>query len=405
MREFNKLWAGQSVSLLGTALTLFALPTLAVLVLRATPVQVGALSALETVPFPVLGLIVGVLADRFSRKRIMVVADLVRFVALATIPVCALLHVLQMPVLYAVALVNGTASVFFGISYQSYLPVVVSNDRLTDANTKLEFSNSGAQIAGNALGGVLVQWLGAPVAIAVNAASYLVSVASLALIGVQEQPHAGPQLSVRQGFHEMREGLHIVLHSSDLRWIACATATINFGGSIIGAVALIYAYRVLHLQPALLGLVWGFAEIGFVGALLAGRMRARFGLRATLIAMLAINSLAAGAMLLAQLGWPYVALFACAAISAVAVPIYNVNQISYRQALVNVRVQGRMNATMRTFVWGTLPLGALTGGWLGAFLGVPAAIAVGALFSGCSALWLLPLRERDAFDRTHAVKA
>lgn len=397
MGEFNKLWAGQSVSLLGTALTMFALPTLAVLVLHATPVQVGALSALETVPFPVLGLFVGVIADRSSRRKIMIVADLVRFSALATIPVCAWLHILQMPVLYGVAFVSGTASVFFGISYQSYLPVVVSNDRLTDANTKLEFSNSGAQIAGNALGGALVQWLGAAAAIAVDAASYLVSVTSLALIGVREQPHEGPELSVRQVVREMREGLHIVIHSPDLRWIACATASINFGGSVIGAVALIYAYRILHLQPALLGLVWGFAEIGFVGALLSGRVRARLGLRATLVTMLAINSAASGVMLLAQVGWPYAALFVSAAMSAVTVPIYNVNQVSYRQALVDTRVQGRMNATMRTFVWGTLPLGALAGGWLGASLGVPAAIAIGAFLSGCSALWLLPLRERATF--------
>lgn len=375
---------------------MFALPTMAVLVLHATPLQVGALAALQTVPFPVLGMFVGVLADRYSRRRMMIAADIVRFFALGAVPVCAGLHVLSMPLLYGVGLASGVASVFFGINYQSYVPVVVTTQQLTDANTKLEFSNSGAQMAGSALAGALVQWIGAAGAIAVDALSYLASIISLATIRKREAAHEGPKLSLRQGLREMREGLRIVLHSPDLRWITCATATINFGGSMINAVALIYAYRNLHLKPGLLGVVYGVSEIGFVGALLSTRVRAAFGLRATLMASLAIDGVAAACMLFAQLGWPYVALFCSSALSALTVPIYNVNQISYRQALVDVRMQGRMNATVRTFVWGTLPFGAAAGGYLGSALGVPATIAIGAVFSGLSALWIVPLRERSA---------
>lgn len=395
MNEFNKLWAGQTISLLGSALTMFALPTLAVLVLHASPVEVGALTALQALPFPILGMLVGVLADRLSRRRIMIVADIVRFGALGTIPLTAAFGMLRMPQLYAVSLVTGCASAFFGITYQSYLPVLVSRDRLTDANTKLEFSNSAASMSGNALAGALVQWIGAAAAIAFDAFTYLVSVASLVMIHAPEPEHDGPPLSLRQALREMLEGVNVVFHSPDLRWIASATATINFGGSVVNAVLLIYAYRILHLQPGLLGVVFGVAEVGFIGALFATRVRKWLGLRSALIISLVVDGVATACMLLAQTTQPYVVLFLTTAAITLFIPVYNVNQVSYRQALVDVRMQGRMNATIRTFVWGTIPLGALAGGYAGSAIGVQATIAVGAAISAVSALWLLPLRERQ----------
>ena len=399
MSSFNKLWLGQTVSLLGSAVTTFALPTLAVLVLHAMPVQLGALTALQTLPFPIFGMFVGVVADRVSRRRIMIVADIVRFVALASIPVAAGSKALGMPQLYGVALVSGAASAFFGIAYQSYLPVIVPTKHLTDANAKLEFSNSGSAMAGIAIAGVLVQWIGAAFAIAVDAVSYIASVICLLTIRAAEESHKGPPLSLRHAAREINEGLKVVFRSNDLRWILYATATTNLGGAMIMAVFFIYAYRLLHLQPGLLGLVDGFANLGFVGALFAVRVRNRLGLRATLVGALLVTGAGSMCILLAGIGAPYAVLFAQGAVVAVAVPIYNINQISYRQALVDARLQGRLNATMRTFVWGTLPLGSIIGGWLGALIGVPATIACGALVSCVAALWILPLRVRElAYD-------
>jgi len=337
---------------------------------------------------------VGVLADRLSRRKIMLVADLARFAVLLTVPVAAAFGGLGLPQIYAVALISGIASAFFGIAYQAYLPVIVSPDRLTDANTKLEFSNSGSSMAGNALAGALIQWVGAAATIAVDALTYLISAASLLRIRSAEPVHDGPPLSIRQGLREILEGVRIVLNSSDLRWIAGATATTNFGGSMVGAVVFIYAYRVLHLKPGLLGVVYGLAEIGFLGALLSTRVRDRVGLRATLIGSLVVSAVGTGCMLFALLGSPYVVLFVSSAIVAISVPIYNVNQVSYRQALVDVRIQGRMNATMRTFVWGTVPLGALAGGYLGTLFGATVTIVTGVALCGLAALWLIPLRER-----------
>lgn len=396
MSDFNKLWAGQTVSLLGSTLTMFALPTLAVLVLHATPAQIGALFALQMLPFPVLGLFVGVLADRFSRRKMMIVADLIRFATLATIPIAAGFHALALPQLYVVGLITGCASAFFGISYQAYLPAIVPPEKLVDANQKLEFSNSGTTMAGNAVAGGLVQAFGAAVAIAVDATSYLVSVASLATIRTPEPRHDHPSLTLRQIFTELREGLEIVFQSHDLRWILAATGTTNFGGSMAGAVTLIYAYRILHLQPGYLGLVEGLASIGFVGALLSAKIRPWLGLRNTLVIALGIGGLAIAGSLLALLGLPYVVLFFSAAIQAITIPIYNVNQVSYRQSLVELRLQGRLNATMRTFVWGTVPLGSLAGGYAATAFGIPQTILIGAVFDLLGAVWLLPLRERSA---------
>jgi len=127
-------------------------------------------------------------------------------------------------------------------------------------------------------------------------------------------------------------------------------------------------------------------------------VRDALGLRMTLIAALVLAGLANAGTLLAQFASPYPVLFVVFAIEAMMVPIYNINQISYRQALVDVRLQGRMNATMRTFVWGTLPLGALLGGYAGTAIGVVPTIAIGAIVATLSALWLLPLRERTVAE-------
>ncbi|HEV2738181.1 MAG TPA: MFS transporter [Candidatus Elarobacter sp.] len=394
LSDFDKLWAGQTASLFGSAFTMFALPTLAVLVLHATPLQIGLLSALQTLPFAALGMFAGVLADRASRRRIMIVADCVRCAAIVTVPVAAAFGVLGMPLLCGVALVTGTASVFFEIAYQSYLPAVVPADGLVDANVKLQFSNSGSGIAGVALAGAFVQRIGAAAALAVDAVSYLVSVASLALIRTPEPAHDGPALTVSQTFREIAEGVRVVFGSADLRWMLYATATANLGGSIVGTVALLYAYRVLHAEPGVLGVVNGLAQLGFAGAALSSRFQAWLGLRAALIATLAAGACATACMLFAQAGMPYIMLFVSAALSAFSLTCYNVLAVSYRQARVGVRLQGRMNATMRTFVWGTIPMGALAGGFLGTALGITGTIAVGAALTGVSALWLLPLRER-----------
>jgi hypothetical protein len=211
-------------------------------------------------------------------------------------------------------------------------------------------SNSGSKIAGNALGGLLVQSVGAALAVGLDAVSYLVSIVSLLFVRKHEPAHEGPKLSLRQMYAEIVEGLHLVLRSPDLRRITCATGTTNFGGGMGGAVLLIFAYRVLHVSPGLLGFLFGIANLGFVGALASSWLRERFGLRNVLLASLMVSGASGALLLLAQFGAVPVFVVLSTALAAVAVPIYNVNQISYRQGLVDVALQGRLNATVRTIL-------------------------------------------------------
>jgi MFS family permease len=190
--EFMKLWAGQTISQIGSQITLLALPLSAILLFDASPFQVGLLSTVEFLPFVIFGLPAGVWVDRLPRKPILVVADLGRFVAVGSIPVAYALDVLRLPQLYVVAFVSGILTVFFDVAYGAYLPSLIPRQRLVEGNSKLEISRSGAQLAGPGLAGLLVQALRAPVAILADAVSYLGSVVFLLAVRNEEPPVSVP---------------------------------------------------------------------------------------------------------------------------------------------------------------------------------------------------------------------
>ncbi len=390
---FRWLWAGQTTSVFGSAVSRLAIPTVAVLSLGATPFAVGALEAAQFAAFPLLGLAAGVWIDRWSRRSTMLIADVVRAVALATIPAAALAHVLGYAQLVVVAACSGTASVFFAIAYQSLVPSLVEPAALERANARLEFTNSAAEIAGNGLAGWLIALVGAPVAVILDAASYVASVASLAAMRVRETHR-------ERGEHAafgpaMREGLAVVFGSPVLVRTMMSTALANLGTSIVTAVYLIYAYRVLHVSPAVVGLVFAVANLGFAGAFFAPRIAARFGPGRTILWGMVVPALAPLALPLATVTQPLVVLFAVELATTLCVPVYNITQISLRHRLVPAERHGRMNATMRTVVWGTLPVGTLLGGALGGTIGVIPTLVAGALVSACAIVPLAtrPIRE------------
>lgn len=396
--EFLKFWAGQGISVLGSQVSLLALPTVAILVLGATPFQVGLLAACESLAFPVLGLVAGVYADRLRRRPIMIVCDLVRMLALGSVPVAFAINALSMPQLYAVALVTGIATVFFDISYQSYLPALIQRADLLEGNSKIEVSRSVAQMAGPALAGFLIQLVGAARAVAVDAASFLASVVSLWWI---RRPEPAPQPAMpssRAGFRiEMWEGIRFVFGNPTIWKIAGSTSTANLGSNVFFAVYLIYAYRVLHLSPGVVGLIFGAGAIGgLLGAFSATWISRRIGLGPTLL----VTTLAAGVTMalvpLAQLGFAVPLLLAALVVTTFAVTVYNINQVSLRQAITPDRVQGRMNATVRTVIWGTVPIGALIGGAIGSTYGLLPAMYVGIAIAVFAGFWILlgPIRLR-----------
>jgi len=398
-RDFLLLWTGQTISEVGTEVTQLALPTVAILLLHAGPFQVGLLGALEFLPFPVLSLIAGVYADRLRRRPIMIAADVARGLLIGSVPAAYGLGVLSIGQLYAVGLLTGIFNVFFSISYQSYLPALIDRRDLVEGNTKLEVSRSLAQVAGPALAGALIQALGAARTIWIDAISFFASVASLLAI---RRPEPEPDPSTASGdrgfWREMREGIDVVVGNPTLVKIAGCTATSNLGSNILFAVFLIFAYRNLRLNPGNVGFVFAIAAVGgLAGALVAGRAARAFGLGPTLFLSIFSGGLVEFAVPIAQYGAAIPLLVFSFFVFSFGSPIYNINQVSLRQAITPDRVQGRMNATMRTIVWGTMPIGSFIGGLLGTYLGLVPTLYIGAAVSSLAGLWILagPIRLRE----------
>jgi MFS family permease len=390
---FRRLWFGQSISELGSQVTTLALPLAAVLVLRASTFQVGLLTTAGYAAFLLVGLPAGAWVDRLRRRPIMIAADVVRALALASIPIAYALGVLTLGQLYAVTFLTGVASVFFDVAYMSYLPGLVGLDNVVDANGKLQATVSLAQVGGPSVAGVLVGALGAPFAFLADAASFVVSVGSLTAIGYREPtPERSGHRTMRA---EVAEGIAFVAREPILRMISGCTSTWNLFNSAIYAITVVFLVRQVHLAAATIGLIMSAGAVGgVIGGVSAALLRRRLG-SARVIWVSAIVT--APFALLIPLTFPGVGL-AFFGVSTFVISfgsvVYNVSQASFRQLLCPPGLLGRMNATVRFIVWGTLPLGGLLGGVLGGWLGNREAIWVCAVGVALAPAWLLasPLR-------------
>jgi predicted MFS family arabinose efflux permease len=405
-RDFNRLWLSDTVSQIGNQFTNLALPILAVLSLHAGAFEIGLLMALQTLFFPILGLFVGVWADRLRKRSIMVVCNFGRMAGLASIPLAFFLSTLTLFQLYAVAAINGIFTVFFEISYQSYLPVLLDREDLVEGNSKLQTSASGAQVVGPAVAGFVYQLVGGAITIAVDAIGYLISALSLISIRKREaKPKSNSPTRRPDFFAEMKEGIRIVFDNAILWRITACTATANFGSAICGAVFVIFLLNILSFSPVLIGLLGTVGAVGFLlGTVITPVVTKRLGLgRAIMISagLMAINV----ASPLAIFGHAFTIVGAIGLTAGIILPIYNINQVSLRQTIVSDRVQGRMNATVRTINWGTVPVGAIVGGTLGPAVGIVGTILIGGALQGAAVLWILSkhvihLREMPKLDET-----
>ena len=386
------------------------MPFVAIPILHATSSELGILQAASTAPFLIFGLLVGVWADRHRRRPIMVVANIGRFILLGSIPVAFLAGRLSLPLLYLVSFLIGVLTVFFDVAYQAYLPSLVQRDQLVEANSKLEASRATATVAGPGIAGFVVGIVTAPFAIALDALSFLGSAVSLSKIHQQEEmtarTHNPSMLS------EIREGLAVVFSDRRLRSIAGSTATSNFFSSAIAPVATLYLVDPelaasnlgLGLDSLVFGLIFAVGSVGgLIGALLAGRLAARVGVGYAIIGSMLISGIGLFSFYLATpaLAIPLLVVGGTALTLSVLVlmvgqfatflsaVVYNINQVSLRQAIVPLRLQGRMNATMRFLVWGTLPFGALVGGILGVIIGIRPTILIMAVGGSLAFLWVL----------------
>lgn len=396
--DFRRLWTGDALGQLGAQLTVFALPVYAVSHLHATEWQMGALTAAETAAFLVIGLPAGAWVDRMRKRRTLIVADLVRATVLGGVVVAGLAGVASIPLLLVAALVLSAATVFFDVAHQSYVPGLVGLQHVVEGNSKLQATQSVAMVAGPAIGGALLRVLAAPALIAGTVVTYLVSAAAVGRI--RQQEGLPPRHDRRPLRTEIAEGLHFVVREPLLRRIVACTSVSNLAGAMGNALTVLFALRVLGLDTATLGLVFSLtATGGLLGALIADRLSRWLGegrvipVSALLfVPAFAFTPLAAP---LTGVGVPPAApLVVGGLLLNMGVVVYNVAQVSFRQRLCPPRLLGRMNASVRFLVWGSMPLGGLLGGWLGTALGVlptlwvaVALTAVGTLPVVASPLW------------------
>lgn len=393
-RDFRQLWIGDSGSQFGAALGSLAIPYLAVTALAATPFQMGLLSTLSGLGFLIIGLPAGAIVDRRSKRLVMIAADLGRAAVLATVPIAWWLDLLTLGQVMAVATLIGMLTVFFDVSYQSYLPALVPAGQVVEGNAKLQASQSVSQSAGPALGGLLLKVIGPPVVIAINGGGYLVSALFLFRIRHRESvPDAGHR---RPLLVEIGEGLAFVLHHRLLRRLIACTGIGNFASSGGSALFVLFMLRDLRLSPLTIGVIDSAAAVGgLVGALLATALARRIGegpsIIVTAVAMMTLSFCNPLSSVLP----PVPTLIVGGVAMMAAMVAYNIATVSFRQRLCPPELLGRMNASSRFLVWGTIPLGAITSGVLGTHLGVLPTLWI---FAGINLLALVPVASRSLWQ-------
>lgn len=388
--DFVRLWSAATISTFGSLVTRTALPFTAILVLNATPFQMGLLAAADLGSQFLMGLVAGAWVDRLRRRPILIVADLGRAALLATIPLAAFFSRLSMTHLYVVAFLAGILTIFFDVADQAYLPALISREDLVEGNSKLAASASVSEVTAFGLGGWLVQWLTGPVAILIDAVSFVISAVLLGAIRAPEPPPARDteQPSMRA---EIIEGIRTVMHTPLLRGIAGCSLTANLSFRIFGAVFILYVTRELGFAPGIQGMIWAVGGISsLVAAVMAARAADRFGLGPTMIGGVIIMGLSLALLPLAR-GATVVALLLLVAqqFGDGGFAIYDITQTSVRQTITPGRILGRVNASIRFSVLGAMLAGALIGGTLGETIGLRWTLAVAASGVLLSSLWLV----------------
>ncbi|MBE3591230.1 MAG: MFS transporter [Firmicutes bacterium] len=405
--DFNKLWFAQTVSVIGSQVTGLALPLAAVLTLSATPWQMGVLSAASSLPWLLCALVVGVWVDRLRRRPVLIAADLLRGLFIASVPAAAALGRLSMLHLYVVAFATGVLTVFFDLAHQAYLPALVERRNVVEGNAKLQLSQSVSMLVGPGLAGALVQALTAPFALIVDALSFFVSAAALALIRRPEPP---PAPSGRGLAADVAEGLRFVFRQPVLRALVGYAATSNFSWNMLMAILVLYVTRVLGLSALEMGAAISLGALGGVaGALTVQRLAGRFGVGRMLVAVALLDALGAWMAVLASGPHALRLVIFCAAAFVVlfSSAASNTLTVSLRQAITPDALLGRMTATVRFVIWGVNPLAALAGGALGEWLGLRATLVASALLSLATLPWIRwsPLRDMAGHPAGHAAPA
>lgn len=407
--DFLKLWLGQTISQFGTWLG--ALGLLAILDLNATPAQMGTLESLRALPVLLVGLFAGVWVDRVRRRPILVASDVGRALLLGGVVLLAGFGSLRMGHLYVASFLLGTLTVFFNIAYRSYVPALVARGRLVTANSRLSASESLAEIAGPGLGGALVQSIGAPLALFVDALTFGISAFFVVSIDrVEPRPRPASRATPRVLWREMQEGLRFLWATPQLRSLLGAGATRNFFGGFFAALYSLYVLREVGLSPAALGILIGSGGVGaLLGALLLNRVTERFGVARTLIGAMLLSGVMGFLVPLAVDSGrlSVLLLLSSQLIGDLFLMFYMILAVSLRQLYAPPGMLGRVNSSFDLVADGVGTVGIFIGGVMGSMVGSRFALAVAVVGMLFAVLWLLisPLRSLHSFDEVPAPAA
>jgi MFS family permease len=370
-----KLWAGGTISQMGSQVTVLAVPLTAVLVFHAGPAETGLLTAAGVAPSLLLGLIAGVWIDRLSRRQVRIVSNLLSSAVVASVPAAAVLGVLRLEHLYVATFLAGCLAVFSRLAVSAMLPSLVGRSNLLEANSMLLTSFSLSLVVGPSLAGLLVQVLTPPLALLVDATTFVISAAFFWRMRAPEPP---PQPATGQGlWHEIIEGLTWLYGQTILLRLTLSIGLANLAWYGVQAVLVVFATDDLGLPPAFLGLA--LAAIGptsLIGSLVAARLARRIGLGPTLV--LSLTGEALSRVLLVVAGGPLPVAALMIALSQLLfgfiAPLWDVNANSLRQSATPERLLGRVSAASTMVGVGMAPIGALLAGWIGQVVGTRAAL-------------------------------
>jgi MFS family permease len=405
-RDFLKLWAGETVSAFGTYIGDVSISFAAVIALGATPLQMGLLTMATNLPALLFSLFTGVWVDRVRRRALMIACDVGRFVLLASIPLAAIAGILRMQQLYAVILCASLLDLIFGVAYQAYLPTLVTSEQLLAANSRLTASSSVAMVSGWSLAGWIVEWVGAPFAVGIDAVSFLASAAAIVSIDKPESA-SQPEGKTASVIGEMLEGARFLLVEPRVRGIGVATLVNGLASGLLSAIFVLYLVDSLGFKTGPLGFMFAAGGASaFVGSLLAQRVSTRFGMGPVMVFTFAMNAVGIGVIALAY--GPTVRsaglIVAQQILGGLGLTIYSITAISVVQVLTPQAMMGRVMASFRFIFTASLMVGAPLAGFTSAAFGIRATIVAGSLvlFAAATVLAFSPAaRIRDAAELTN----
>jgi MFS family permease len=396
-QAFVRVWGAATISIFGSLITRIALPLVAILVLGSGALEVAILRGLDLGAMLIFGLVAGAWVDRLRRRPVLIWADLGRAALLGSVPIAFALGVLGFPQLLLVSGLAAILTSFFDAADNAYLPSIVERDELVDANSALAASGSAAEFMAFGISGFLVQLLTAPIAIAVDAVTYLASALLLGTIRKEEAPP--PKREDREPvLTEIRVGLGLVRHDPILRAFAGAQMALAALWGIFGATWFLFVLEDLSLSPAVLGVVAGVGGASsFIGAVVATRATRRWGIGTVAIGAMLLAAVGNAFIPLAPSGLPLVAI-GCLVMQQLvadsAVTVYDITEVSVRQTLVHDRALGRVSSTFTVAAMVAQLVATLAAGVLAEVIGLRATSWLAPLggLLGAAILWWSPVR-------------